>query len=702
MTTELHGSGSLRVALLAAAAVALSACGGDRPAGTDTIAKDDTGTTSRFNWYLESTTPVGETVIVRSGDGHITNESFIHWNNREYTVNSEIRLDGEGRVVSQRVTGISPFGSPIDERFDYEDGNASWSTTGESGSVTTDTIAHYWPDTSAAFASMPVLLRAAEDSIDGEVPLFPSGSTRVERVTDVTVTTGAGNETLTLYAFSGIEFTPLYAWFDQEGELAAIDFWSGYLGMIPSGWSTDVLTRLSQVQSEASAARISRISSDLAQKLDIPLLFSNVDVVDVETGRLLEDYAVLVSGGKIETLSSVPLEVDGAARVDASGKTLIPGLWDMHGHFGLEEGVLNIAGGIVNVRDIGNVHDKIMLAVEKYASGEAIGPNTYRSGFMDKAGPYASGWAAETLEDALERVDFYAEHGYGQVKLYSSIEPQWVAPIAERTHGHGMRLSGHIPAFMSAEQAVRAGYDEIQHINMVFLNFLVGDQGDTRQQIRFTTYGDEAWKLDLDSEAVESFITLLRDNDVVVDATAAIFDTQLRHATGEPDPTFAAVIDHLPAAIARGLYNAEFVLRDDWPKSAIKQSQMLKKLHDSGVQLVPGSDHYAAFTLHRELEVYSEAGISNADVLKIATIDSARVVGVDDRTGSIAVGKNADLVLLDGNPLDDISAVRRATLVVKGDTVYRPDVLYRAVGVTPFVESSFVESSRITDAKPAP
>ena len=563
--------------------------------------------------------------------------------------------------------------------------------------MTTDTIAHYWPDTSAAFASMPVLLRAAEASIDGEVPLFPSGSTKVERVTDVTVTTGAGNETLTLYAFSGIEFTPLYAWFDQEGELAALDFWSGYLGMIPSGWSTDVLTTLSQVQSEASAARISRISSDLAQKLDTPFLFSNVDVVAVETGRLLEDYAVLVSGGKIETLSSVPLEVDGAARVDASGKTLIPGLWDMHGHFGLEEGVLNIAGGIVNVRDIGNVHDKIMLAVEKYDSGEAIGPNTYRSGFMDKAGPYASGWAAETLEDALERVDFYAEHGYGQVKLYSSIEPQWVAPIAERTHGHGMRLSGHIPAFMSAEQAVRAGYDEIQHINMVFLNFLVGDQGDTRQQIRFTTYGDEAWKLDLDSEAVESFITLLRDNEVVVDATAAIFDTQLRHATGEPDPTFAAVVDHLPAAIARSLYNAEFVLRDDWPKSAIKQSQMLKKLHGSGVQLVAGSDHYAAFTLHRELEVYAEAGIPNADVLKIATIDSARVVGVDDRTGSIAVGKNADLVLLDGNPLDDISAVRRATLVMKGDTVYRPDVLYRAVGVTPFVESS-----RITDAKPAP
>jgi imidazolonepropionase-like amidohydrolase len=114
---------------------------------------------------------------------------------------------------------------------------------------------------------------------------------------------------------------------------------------------------------------------------------------------------------------------------------------------------------------------------------------------------------------------------------------------------------------------------------------------------------------------------------------------------------------------------------------------MLKKLHDSGVQLVPGSDNVAAFTIHRELERYAEAGISNADVLRIGTLDSARVVGVDDRTGSITVGKDSDLVLVEGNPLEDISAIRRATLVLKGSTAYKPDELYKAVGVRPFLES---------------
>ena len=237
---------------------------------------------------------------------------------------------------------------------------------------------------------------------------------------------------------------------------------------------------------------------------------------------------------------------------------------------------------------------------------------------------------------------------------------------------------------------MRAGYDEIQHINMVFLNFLAGDREDTRKQLRFTLYGDKAGELDLGSAAVEEFIALLADNDVAIDPTAAIFETQLRHHAGDPDPTFAAVVDHLPATIARGLYKAEMNMGGNdeaWEKSAQKQFAMLKKLHDSGVQLVPGSDHMAAFTIHRELEVYAEAGISNADVLRIATLDSARIVGVDDRTGSIAAGKDADLVLIDGNPLEDISAVRRATLVMKGSTLYRPEELYKAVGVVPFVPS---------------
>jgi hypothetical protein len=353
------------------------------------------------------------------------------------------------------------------------------------------------------------------------------------------------------------------------------------------------------------------------------------------------------------------------------------------------------------VRDIGGEHDSVMQMTAKIDSGQVIGPTTYRAGFMDRAGPFASGWAAESLEDALERVDFFADNGYLQVKLYSSIEPAWVAPIAERAQSRGMRVSGHIPAYMSAEQAVEAGYDEIQHINMVFLNFLAGDREDTRKQLRFTLYGDEAGKLDLQSQEVQDFLALLKTNNVVIDPTAAIFETMLIHLPGQPDPTFATVIDHLPPSVARRLYSPEMDIvevADAWALSNTAQSAMLKLLYDNGIQLVPGSDNIAAFTVHRELETYAEAGIPNAAVLRMATLDSANLVGAGEKTGSITVGKQADLVLVEGDPFEDISAVRRATLVMKGDTAYQPDALYQAVGVKPFLPSEKLTSGSSVQA----
>jgi hypothetical protein len=134
---------------------------------------------------------------------------------------------------------------------------------------------------------------------------------------------------------------------------------------------------------------------------------------------------------------------------------------------------------------------------EKFHSGAVIGPTTYAAAMIDGLSQYTSRNPAKDLDEALALVDRFAAEGYIQIKLYSSIHPEWVPAVRERTQQHGMRLSGHIPAFMSADQAVRAGYDEIQHINMVFLNFLAGDREDTRQQIRFSLYGNEGGKLDL-------------------------------------------------------------------------------------------------------------------------------------------------------------------------------------------------------------
>ena len=686
MTSRSYANSSF--ILLAISTILLTGCSKDEQS-VSASKGEAVGTVARYDWYLSGDTPAGRTTLTSNGDGKITNESFVHWNNREWTVNSEVQLDENGRIAYQKITGVSPFKSVIDESFVYEDGVATWSTPGGSGSVTTEEPAFYLANEGITFGSAGALVRAAAANLDGSIDLYPNGRARVEVARRLSVDTPDGEQELLLYAIHGIGFTPSFLWFDADLNVVAFDA-GGYLGMIPEGWDVSVLNELSAVQSEADGEFVTSLAGDLATPAGGPVIIENVDVVDVVNGKLVLDQHVRVADGKIAQISSDTIRDPAARRIDGSGKSLLPGLWDMHAHFGLSDGVLNIAGGIVNVRNIGGVHDKTMELTAKHDSGEVIGPNTFRAGFMDKAGPYASGWAAESLQDALDRVDFYAENGYLQVKLYSSIEPEWVAPIAKRAHEHGLRVSGHIPAFMSAEQAVRAGYDEIQHINMVFLNFLAGDREDTRQQIRFTLYGDEAGNLDLASDEVQSFFALLKANNVSVDPTAAIFDTSLRHLDGTPDPTFATVVDHLPPSIARSLFNVQMNKNGNeaaWLRSAEKQAAMLKALHDYGIQLVPGSDNMAAFTIHREIELYAEAGIPIADVLRIATLDSARITGVADRKGSIEVNKDADLVLIDGNPFENISAIRRAVLVIKGDTLYRPDELYNAVGVKPFLPS---------------
>ena len=658
-------------------------------AGKSAATGDVVGSSAEYEWYAEGT-PAGQHTVVRTGDGRIETDFFIHWNNREYKMKDAMQLDPDGMVVAQRITGISAFGAPIDETFSVENGKANWSTVGEQGSMTTDSPAFYVSNEFGAAESYAALVRAAMNNIDGELALIPAATARVEKLTDLTLERGSDSEVVTLYSITGIDFTPSYVWLDSDMNSFGVDY-RGWLGMTRKGWGEDTLDQLSEAQSRQSTLQMEALSAELTTPIPEQLLISNVNVLDVENGALLQDHSVLIADGKIAAVTDAPDVASDVEEIDGGGRTLMPGLWDMHGHFGLSDGVLNIAGGITSVRDIGNVHEQIMELTEKYDAGTVIGPHTYRSGFIDKSSPYAAGDTVDSLEEALERVDWYADRGYLQIKLYSSIDPDWVAPIAERTHARGMRLSGHIPAFMSAEQAVRAGYDEIQHINMVFLNFLAGDREDTRQQIRFTLYGDKAGELDLDSDEVEDFIALLAESDVVVDPTAAIFETQLLHEAGNPDPSYAAVAEHFPVSVRRGLYNPDMDLNDarkgPWGKSKHAANAMLKKLYDNGVQIVPGSDYFAAFTIHRELEIYSEAGIPNAAVLRIATLDSARLVGRNAQTGSITVGKDADLVLVEGNPLEDMSAIRRAALVIKGGQMFRPDELYKSSGVEPFVAS---------------
>jgi hypothetical protein len=425
-------------------------------------------------------------------------------------------------------------------------------------------------------------------------------------------------------------------------------------------------------------------------------MIRNVSVLDVESGTLKPNQVVAVIDGRIVRIGDddgldLPVYGDLEPRIiDGQGQILIPGLWDMHTHLSLDAGLMHVAAGVTAVRDLGNDPDRLVEIRAAFDSGEIIGPRSTAAGFIDGKSPYSAPTPslAENREQALAMVRDYAEQGYPQIKIYSSIDPEWVEPLAREVHARGMRLSGHIPSGMSAEQAVNAGFDEIQHINMLFLNFLAGPQDDTRTPLRFTLVAENAGSLDLDSEPVAGFIGLLNEKGVVIDPTVSIFDSMFRHRSGELDPSYAMIADHMPPAIRRGMLAGEMAIDEEnaqrYAESADALLAMIAELHAAGVPLVAGTDAMAGFTLHRELELYHQAGISNAEVLRIATLDAATVAGKSADSGSISVGKQADFVLLAGNPLEDISAVRRPVAVFLGDRWYDPAQLYEAVGIRPF------------------
>ena len=422
------------------------------------------------------------------------------------------------------------------------------------------------------------------------------------------------------------------------------------------------------------------------------LAFTHARVRDVERRRGLKDQTVLVRAGRISALgpSAATKIPAGAEIVDAAGKALLPGLWDMHTHLDQVDGPLDIAAGVTTARDVGNDPDRVDELKARYDDGRAVGPHVLRAGFIEGRAEKAaaSNVTAETPEEARAAVEFYAKRGYEQIKIYNSMRPELVPVIAEAAHARGMRVSGHVPVHMRAEEAVRAGYDELNHINMVFLNFFIDKDTDTRTPLRFSIVAERAAGLDLAGQPVRDFIALLRARKTVVDPTVNVFEDLFLDRVGELGPGVRAIADRLPVQLRRGYLRGGLPVpegKDALYRSALAAAlRMIKALHDAGVPLVAGTDALSGFMLHRELELHAAAGIPPGDVLYSATLGSARVMRRDKQSGSIAPGKDADLVLVDGDPLARMEDVRLVVTVVRGGVVYPSAELYQAVGVAPW------------------
>jgi hypothetical protein len=360
-------------------------------------------------------------------------------------------------------------------------------------------------------------------------------------------------------------------------------------------------------------------------------------------------------------------------------------LWDNHAHYDPTQGLYHLAGGVTNIKDMANGLD-LPETKKKVDQNELLGPEiSIMSGFIDFAGPFAgpTGKIVKTLDEGIEAVNFYADRGYQQVKLYSSIPVDWVKPLAAQAHKRGLKVCGHVPSFMTATRAVNDGYDQIIHMNMIMLNFM-GDTVDTRSMGRFIKVAARAKNIGLKSKAAKDFMQLLKSKNIVVDPTLAIFEGMFTNDEGKLAHGYEKTENQLPVEYRRGLYTGGLPTRKgheaDYNQSFEAMLKMLKLLYDHKITFVPGTDDFPGFALHRELELYSKAGIPNAKVLQSATLISAQVAGKEKELGSVQSGKNANLILVAGDPLKDISDIRKVELVMKNGNLYDPKLMYQSYG----------------------
>ncbi|MCG8417634.1 MAG: amidohydrolase family protein [Proteobacteria bacterium] len=634
---------------------------------------------------LISDRPSGELVIRDHSSGQHTATFWFLDRGRGPRLRSEITIDERGVMTRLAIRGHDYWKSPVDENFAAEGGTYRWQSKSEKGESPADRPAFY-VSLNGTLADLELLARALLTAPDRSLRLLPAGNARIDTVETISVQADDKRQNITLYAITGLSLTPTFLWLDDDRRLFA-DAGSRF-ALIRKGWESAKDT-LEERQKQASLRLLTDIARRIPRRAEHGLVFRNVAVFDATSATVSPAMTVVVSGDRItgvgkEGTISIPAD---ALSIDGSGHTLLPGLWDMHVHVSEEDGILHIASGVTSARDLANETESVLDIKRHYERGELIGPRLILAGFMDGTSDYTGPTkvVVDTEEQARAAIARYKELGFEQIKIYSSIKPELVPAIARLTHGHGLRLSGHIPAFMTAEQAVEQGFDEIQHANMLMLNFMFDKVKDTRTPARFTSIGDHGADLDLESGPVAAFIRLLVRRNVVVDPTIAIFENMFEARPGQMSPTYAAISEALPVLarrqMRRGGLPVEKAKDARYRASFRVMLRLIGLLHKAGVHIVAGTDAIAGFTLHRELELYVAAGIAAPEVLKLATLGSAQLMKRDRTLGSIEPGKLADLVLVKGNPAQRISDIRNTTLTVKGGVVYPAVELYRTVGV---------------------
>lgn len=600
-----------------------------------------------------------------------------------YDVDHATVLGEKGIPASITIRGVTPSGD-AGESFAIENGVAIWKSPADAGEAP-------WRDNLAYVAfggpqdTTAILIAALLADADGKLDALPGGAVKISELTTATVKSGARTKTLKALAIEGASFDPQVVWVDENNRFFAT---VGWLSWLPKGWE-GVRQQLIDAETEALAARAPALRAALIEDPKAPVLFKNVKIYDAETNGFKKKQSVLVDGATIKAVGRGAKSKD-ARIIDGKGMTLVPGLWDMHYHTGGDgAGILALANGVTSVRDIGNEKATLLKRMKRIRDGELLAPSTYAILGMDGDGPLsAQGFVRiHSVEEGVRELGLAKEEGFLGVKLYGTIDPAWVKPLADEAHRLGMSVQGHIPAGMRPSQAVAAGYDGVNHINFIAMDAMPDDVVKTSNGLnRFFGPGKHAQHIDLAEEPMESFIATLAARKTVVDPTLTVYEGSFVPEAGELAPGSAPYLGIVPAQVERAFKTGGMVApegydatRADMRASFEKLVEIVRVLHEKGVPIVAGTDGYP-MDLIREMELYVRAGMTNGEALETATDGAARALGLGDKVGRISPGQAADLVLVRGDVEQSIGALRHVVTVMQGGLLMDGAKLREAAG----------------------
>ena len=631
--------------------------------------------------------PAGNQTIDTRADGITRVEYSYNDRGRGDHITATWKLDAAGVPIQYEGRGNDYMKAPVEETFDLKNGKARWKNRSEQGEQSITGEAFYVP-VNAPPEFTGLLARALLKAPGHKLRLLPAGEVSIEESGKLGVDGVTGKAELIQYRIIGLSFTPQTIWLDHNGNTAASV--SSWFSVVQAPFEA-ALPKLQEAQQAADNAWSERLAREIAHAPKSDLVIKNVRLFDPRELSVTPGMSVLVRGDRIIRVAPDPdLKTSAAAEIiDAHGRFLMPGLWDNHQHFSDIDGPLDLANGVTSARDMANDTDTFLQRVARFDDGTELGPRVLKAGIIDGTGEFAgpTKMRVDTAEQAIQDVDWYADHGYAQIKIYSSIKPELVPIIADRAHTRGMRVSGHVPAFMSARQFVEGGADEIQHINFIELNFLFPEVKETRNRDRFIKVAEHAREFTPDKPEVREFIAFLKQHHTVLDPTMDAFEGLF---CGNPTivmPGLEDIAPRFPPQVRRQLLSGALDVPKD-KEAAYKEAfpamlRLLKALYDAGVIIIPGTDNLAGYMLHHELELYVQAGIPAAEVLRMATLTPALVMGVNKDRGVIAPGKLADTVLIDGDPTKDIRDIKKIKTVIKGGKVYEPAAIEKALGIAP-------------------